>query len=184
MLRAYQEWRLKKTFLLLASIVLFLFIFSTSWGHGLLDSLNQLGYVGVLIAGVFFVFSFTVAPATIVLYHLAQTLNLWWLGIIAGIGAAIGDFFIFRSFQVTVFEELKLFFQGKFTHPFWNIFRHRAFGWAKIILGSVIIISPFPDEVGLGLLGLSNIKAWQFLLLTFVLNVVGIVALLSLIRAV
>jgi hypothetical protein len=35
-------------------------------------------------------------------------------------------------------------------------------------------MSPFPDEVGLGLLGMSKVKTWQTLALLYLLDVVGI----------
>jgi uncharacterized membrane protein YdjX (TVP38/TMEM64 family) len=48
------------------------------------------------------------------------------------------------------------------------------------IIGALIIISPFPDEIGIGLMGLSKIKKWQFMLISFALNSLGIFIIVAL----
>ncbi|MEN9561421.1 MAG: hypothetical protein RIQ56_694, partial [Candidatus Parcubacteria bacterium] len=50
--------------------------------------------------------------------------------------------------------------------------------WFAPVLGAIIILSPLPDEFGLALLGFSKLKIWVVLLLAFVLNAIGIYALL------
>jgi uncharacterized membrane protein YdjX (TVP38/TMEM64 family) len=42
------------------------------------------------------------------------------------------------------------------------------------VLGAIIIASPLPDEMGVGLMGISKLKTSQFILLSFVLNAIGI----------
>jgi len=46
-------------------------------------------------------------------------------------------------------------------------------------VGALIIISPLPDELGVSLMGISKLKWYRFLLLSFTLNTLGIFFLLS-----
>ncbi len=41
-------------------------------------------------------------------------------------------------------------------------------------IGAVVIASPLPDEAGISLLGMSKIRPWQFFVVTFALNALGI----------
>jgi uncharacterized membrane protein YdjX (TVP38/TMEM64 family) len=41
-------------------------------------------------------------------------------------------------------------------------------------LGALIIASPVPDEIGVSILGLTKIRYWQFFMVTFILNALGI----------
>ena len=138
------------------------------------SAIGGFGYFGSFISGIFFVSIFTVAPASAILFDIAKTLDPLTVAITAGIGAVIGDYMIFRFMKDKVFEELSplvkknggSFIAGLFSSPF--------FAWAIPILGAFIIASPLPDEVGIGLMGLSKVKNWQFLLITFLLNAAGI----------
>jgi hypothetical protein len=61
-----------------------------------------------------------------------------------------------------------------------RIFSTPYFAWILPVLGAFIIASPFPDEIGIGLMGISRMKTWQFLLLAFVLNSTGIFFIVTL----
>ena len=41
-------------------------------------------------------------------------------------------------------------------------------------MGGLIIASPFPDELGIGLLGFSKMRTRWFVLLSFTFNFIGI----------
>jgi len=42
------------------------------------------------------------------------------------------------------------------------------------VIGALIIVSPFPDELGVTLMGITKIKSYQFLILAFILDVTGV----------
>lgn len=42
--------------------------------------MGNLGYLGAFITGIFFVYTFTVVPGSIVLFNLANTLHLFEVG--------------------------------------------------------------------------------------------------------
>lgn len=49
--------------------------------------------------------------------------------------------------------------------------------------GAFIIASPFPDEMRIGLIGASKLKNWQFLILSFLLNSIGIFVVVTAARS-
>jgi uncharacterized membrane protein YdjX (TVP38/TMEM64 family) len=144
-----------------------------------IEAVGSLGYWGALVVGMFFVSVFTVAPASVILLYLADSHDPWLVAATAGLGAVIGDYLIFRYLRDRVFEEL-LPVLRKNGRPVWLLFKTPFFSWSIPIVGALMIASAMPDEVGIGLLGASRIKTWQFLILTFLLNAVGIFALISL----
>lgn len=168
------KWRYKNTTLLLLSFVLLFILADTEVAHSLIRYVERFGYIGALFTGVFFVSTFTVAPASVVLFHLSQDLNPFWIALFAGTGAVIGDLVIFRILKDGVFDELSPLFKRFEGSYMATLFKTPYFAWFVPVAGAIIIASPLPDEVGIGLLGLSKVTWWQFVLLTFVLNSAGI----------
>ncbi|MEK7660290.1 MAG: hypothetical protein AAB343_03750 [Patescibacteria group bacterium] len=50
-------------------------------------------------------------------------------------------------------------------------------------MGAIIIASPFPDEVGISLMGISQLKNWQFLVISFLLNSLGILFVVTIAKS-
>lgn len=46
-------------------------------------------------------------------------------------------------------------------------------------IGAFIIASPFPDEIGVSLMGISKLKTYQFLLIAFALNILAVFLIIS-----
>ncbi|OGZ04897.1 MAG: hypothetical protein A3C93_03805 [Candidatus Lloydbacteria bacterium RIFCSPHIGHO2_02_FULL_54_17] len=183
LIETYKSWRYKNTALLVFSILVFFYLAETPIVERIISAMGDLGYFGSFIAGIFFVSTFTVAPASVILYHLADLLNPLGVALSAGAGAVIGDFIIFRFFKDRVFEEVAPIFRKLGDHPLLRILSTPYFAWILPVLGAFIIASPFPDEVGIGLMGISRMKSWQFLLLAFVLNSAGIFFVVTLARS-
>ncbi|HWU24293.1 MAG TPA: hypothetical protein VN086_00895 [Candidatus Paceibacterota bacterium] len=168
------RWAYKNTTLLLISIIVFFFLADTPYAHTIIGHLGEYGYLGAFITGIFFVSTFTVAPASYVLFHLAEGFNPLLIALNAGAGAVIGDVLLFRFFRGGVFQELAPLATRIRDNHIFSLFKTPYFGWLTPLLGALIIASPFPDEVGIGMMGLSKINQWQFMLLTYVLNTTGI----------
>lgn len=182
-IRAYRHWHYKNTILLVLSLILFFYFADTPFIKNVINKIGDFGYAGALLTGIFFVSTFTVAPALVVLYALAQSYNPIGIAVMAGLGAVIGDFMLFQYLKDKVFGELKplfLKFGGSYVI---RLFKTPYFGWLTPLIGAAIIASPFPDEIGVGILGISKLKNWQFLLLSFCLNTVGILIVITLARA-
>lgn len=170
----WKHWHYKNTALLILSLIIFFTLAETPQVKGIISIIGNFGYIGAFISGIFFVSVFTVAPAAIVLFFLAETLNPLIVALFAGSGAVIGDYLIFRFLRDRVFDEMKPLLLKNGGNLLMKLFKTPYFAWGLPLVGAFIIASPFPDEVGIGLLGASRLKNWQFLLLSFCLNSVGI----------
>lgn len=183
-IRHWHNWRYKNTGFLALSIAAFFYFADSAIVQSLISKMGELGYAGAFITGIFFVYTFTVAPSAVILYRLADSYNPIFVALLAGLGAVIGDYIIFKYFRDKVFSELRPVL-NKLSGPFIKkIFLTPYFAWLLPFAGLFIIASPFPDEVGVGLLGASKLKNWQFLILTFLLNVFGIFVVVSLARSI
>lgn len=173
-LRYYRAWKYKNVAGLAASLLLLWYIADHPTVTSAINGVAELGYFGAFITGIFFVSTFTVAPAAIVLYRLADTFNPYAIALFAGAGAVIGDYLIFRFLRDGVFQELKPLFAKMGGSYIEKLLHTPYFFWLTPLVGALIIASPFPDEIGIGLMGISKIKPWQFVLLSFSLNALGI----------
>lgn len=142
--------------------------------HNFLLNLGDWGLIGLLIIGFFFAFTFTISTAVVALLVFGQILPAWEIGLIAAIGATLGDFLIYNFIRRhIVYHASKLLARFR-KSPLVEMAKTTYFKWTLPILGAIIIASPFPDELGMTLLGIAKVKVWQFMILSFALNVVGI----------
>lgn len=183
LINSYKNWHYKNTALLIVSLAVFFYASKTPYVQELVRSIGNLGYFGAFITGGFFVSVFTVAPASAVLFYLAKILNPFGVALLGGAGAVIGDYIIFRFLKDRVFEELMPAFQKMGGTYITDLLQTPYFSWLLPIIGAIIIASPFPDELGVGMMGLSRVKNWQFILITFILNSVGIFMIITFARA-
>lgn len=143
------------------------------------DFIVGLGYSGTFVAGILFVYGFTAAPATAIFLILAQHQNIYLASLIGGLGALIGDLFIFSFIRYSLDDEIKKLKKEKIVlyinHKTPNIFKKYL---APVIAG-FIIASPLPDEIGVSLLAASkSISLKVFSVISYVLNTVGIFVIL------
>ena len=175
-----KHWKYKNLTFLLFSLVLAFFVFRNETLHAFLLHLGNFGYVGAFLAGMLFVSTFTVATGAIILLVLTETLSPVEIGLIAGLGAVVGDFVIFRFVKDDIARELKLIYNqfGGNKH-FKKVFHTKYFSWTLPVVGAILIASPLPDEVGVSLMGISKMKTYQFLFISFILNAIGIFLVVS-----
>jgi len=175
----YRSWPYSNTGILILSLVLLYVFADYPFIKNFMSSIGALGYLGAFITGIFFVSIFTVAPASVILFDLANTLNPILVAILAGFGTVLGDYIIFSFLRDKLFNELKPLFYKFGGTLLKKLFLTPYFSWLIPIFGAVIIASPLPDETGITMLGLSKVKIWQFLLITFLLNSAGIFILVT-----
>lgn len=180
----YKNWQFKNTALLILVLIILIFLSKTPFLIDAVNKIGSFGYLSSFVSGAFFVSIYTVAPATIILYDLAEKLNPLLVAVTAGTGAVVGDYMIFRFLKDRVFKELApLFSKFTLTGLLAKTFKTPYFAWTLPLIGAFIIASPLPDEVGVSILGLSKIKKWQFVLVTFLLNSVGILIVITIARS-
>lgn len=173
------HWRYKNLTFSFLSVCFAFFIFRYEPLHVFLLNLGRLGYVGAFIAGMLFVSTFTVATGSILLLILSESLSPVEIGIVAGLGALVGDLTIFKFIKDNVVEELTPLYNQIGGNHLTKILHTKYFSWTLPVIGAIIIASPFPDEIGVSLMGISKMRTYQFILLSFVLNAIGIFLVVS-----
>lgn len=171
---SWKHWHYKNTALLILSLIIFFLFVQHPVVKSAISFIGNFGYIGAIIAGILFVSIFTVAPAAVILFFLADTLNPLLVALFAGMGAVVGDYFIFKFLRDKIFYELKPLFVHLGGSLLLKLFRTPHFAWLLPVFGVLIITSPAPDEIGIGILGASKLKSWQFIFLTFLLHTIGI----------
>lgn len=167
--------RYKSLSLFLGGIILAIIISKIPVVQNFLISLHGLGYLGALIGGMFYVYSFTVGFGVMILTILSRNLPTFPLVIIAGLGAVLGDSLVFKLTKDTFKDEIKdLYKRIDKKQTLKKAVYSRKLKWLLLVLGLFVIGSPFPNEFGVMLLGISNIKKSHFRLLSFFLNSTGI----------
>jgi len=143
--------------------------------HIYILGLGSFGYIGAFLSGMFFVSTFTVATSALVLFMLAETLPPFMLAGIAGIGAVVGDLLIFRFVQQSLRKEvIEIWSRIDCKKRIQRAMFSRSTKWILPVLGAMIIASPFPDEIGISLMGLSRMQPAQFIIISYILNTLGI----------
>lgn len=170
----YRHWRYKNSTLLVISIAVLYYFADSSIVSSTVNHMGNLGYLGAFVSGILFVSVFTIAPSAVVLFRIAETYNPFIVAIVAGFGAVIGDYLIFRYLKDRVFEELHPLVIRLGSKHLVGWFSTPHFSWLIPFIGAFVIASPIPDEIGIGMLGLSKVKNWQFLAISFGLNSIGI----------
>lgn len=179
-MKLWQSWKYKNLTLVFLGVIIALILSRIDVFHQFLLHLGNFGYIGAFIAGVLFVSTFTVATGAVILLILAGTLSPIEIGIIAGLGAVFGDFTIFRFVKDNLTNELEDIYNNvDSNHHFVKVLHSKYFSWTLPVIGALIIASPFPDELGVTLMGISKMKTYQFLLLAFALDAIGIFLVVS-----
>jgi len=166
--------RLFKDFLLmLLSLSVAVFFIKTGIVHNFIMSLDGLRWLGIIFAGLFFTSIFTTAPSIALLGGFAQTTPLLTVAILGGLGAVVGDLIIFAFVRNKVSKSFDHLLSNK-KNRISLIFKNELFKFFLPLFGAIIIASPLPDEVGVAMLGISKMSKKRFLMLSFLLNGVGI----------
>jgi hypothetical protein len=173
--RHTNHWKYKNLILVFLSIVLAVVLYRFEAFHSLLLHLGGFGYIGAFIAGVLFVWTFTAATSALILLILAETLSPIEIGLIAGLGAVIGDMLIFRLVKDGLANEIEdIYNHMDHKKHLKKLFHSKYFNWMLPVFGAVIIASPLPDEVGVSLMGISKMGTVKFAVLSYVLNSIRI----------
>lgn len=172
--------RYPKIFLLAFLFVVVYLVITRSGFAEVRAFVPQMGYFGTFIAGMLYTYAFTSAPATGILFLAGETQHFVIGALIGGLGAIIGDLLIFKFIRLGFDDEIERLRQSRFV----EITSNGMPAWLKKylvpILGCVIIASPLPDEIGVSMLAFSTMSTRIFLLLSYILNTLGIGVILYL----
>ncbi len=184
------QWKYRNIILLVVSAFVAYFVLQSEQVISFIQGLGNFGYPASFLAGLFFSYGITIAPATATLFTLGQTLNPFLMALIGATGTVISDYIIFRFVRDRLLDEIKLLAKEvkTLTKPvsslfFWKEFRIRLWReiskskvWNLLIpaIGGFIIASPLPDEIGVALFGAVKFDPKKFLIIAYLLNFVGI----------
>ncbi len=173
-LDTWQRWEYKHTTGLIIGLLLFITLLDTAIMLTLRDLIGGLGYMGVFIAGLLSVSLFTAVPAVVLLVGFTE-LDPLGIALIAGLGSVAGDYLILRYVQKDIAYELKpLAYRLGVAQAISYLQGRKSTLVIVRALGAVVIASPLPDEVGIGLLGMSKIQKTHFMGICYALNTIGI----------
>lgn len=176
----WKLWKYKNITLFFLCIALTAILFEFEPFHMILIQLGNFSYIGAFFAGMLFVSTFTVALGALILLTLAEYLHAVEICLIAGCGAVLADFTMFHFVKNHLVEEIfDLYEKIDSNHHLVKLLHSHFFSWTLPVLGALIIASPLPDELGVSLLGISRMKPLRFLLLSFILNSLGILFVVS-----
>lgn len=131
---------------------------------------GNFGIIGIFISGIFFGYSFTTVPATASLIYFTEFYNPIIIALIGATGTMIGDLFIFRYFKKQLPDEIKGFLRKSKMQKL----KKTRFYWLIPAIAGFIIASPLPDEIGVSLLGVYKFDTGKFMIISFILNFIGI----------
>ena len=137
----------------------------------------------VFIAGIFFTSIFTTAPAMVVLGSLATVHSPLVVALVGGLGAMTGDLLILKFLKKHVTDNISDIIVHSKSGRMRHLLKYRFARWSLVLLGALVIASPFPDELGLTLMGLSKISPRRFAIISYVFNTLGILTIAAIARS-
>jgi hypothetical protein len=178
------RYEYKHTTIATLALVSFIFLFDTAFMASVFSFLNELDYLGGLIAGALSASLITAALALVLVVELAQHLDPLALAILVGVGSAIGDMILLLFFEERIFHELAPLGRKLGLRRFVRRSRKRRMSTPLLLTGAFVIMTPLPDEVGLGLLGISHFPKIFLFVLCLALNTLGASLVIMAARAV
>ena len=175
--RVYMSKYPKFLLLFITFIIAYLLFYSKDYGP-FQDFIVGLGYAGTFVAGILFAYGFTAAPATAIFLILAQHQNIYLASAIGGIGALIGDLFIFSFIRQSFADEIGKLSRERIMHYFSNRMPGMIKKYTLPVIAGFIIASPLPDEIGVTMLAASKVISTKiFSIMSYLLNTAGILAI-------
>jgi hypothetical protein len=164
-----------KKFKSLGVIYILTFFLFGGLNNSIPDSFIELGYLGIFISGILYVFSFTAPIATALILIFSANKNIILLGLIAGIGSLIGDILIFHFIRISFVDEINELTNHKFLIFTLKKIPKRYQKYLAYALGAFFIATPLPDEIGVTILASSKeVKLSNFGIVSYILNTGGI----------
>lgn len=167
-----------KTSVFVLSLIVAWWLIKSGHLESITLSILPLRFVAEIVAGILYT-SFLTSPISVaMLIVLASENNPVVTAFLAGFGAVLGDLLIVKFFRKEAqdidFIARQLHFQkiNKILHKL-----HLDF--LTPLFGVIIVASPFPDELGLMMLGASKLKYQEIALLSYILNTAGILIIVA-----
>lgn len=171
----YQNNLVRDFGIITLSILIAVILVKTDVFGKVLTSTKELEILGSFVAGMFFTSIFTTAPAIVTLGEIANANSILLTAFFGGLGAIVGDLIIFRFVKDRLSVHLMEIIGYKgLGRRFKILLKMKYFRWFTFLIGGLIIASPFPDELGISILGFSRLRMSWFIPISFTFNFTGI----------
>ena len=164
--------------ILILTIILAFYLYFSGLLQNLINSLGQFQIIGVLIAGMLFVFAFTAAPATASLIGFTNTINPILISFIGAVGVMIGALLVFNFFKKDLPDEIEEIINKTKL----NKLRKIKIKWLIPLIVGFIIATPIPDEIAIALLAENKFDANAFMLFAFIFAFIGLLIITTIAR--
>jgi len=142
---------------------------------------GALAYLGAILAGFLFSSTFTASIGGALLYSLGRHLHFVEIALLGALGSVLCDLIIFRFVRSDIMDELDDFLTEYFRLEYFKrMLRTQYFKWTLPVIGAVLVASPLPDEIGVSLMGLSQMSQRKFIFVSYLLNFFGILVVMFL----
>ena len=156
------------------------FIFNARDFSPFSETLSSLGYIGYFICGIAYSYGFTAGPSTALLLILSKEQNIIIGGLIGGVGALIGDILIFKLVRHSLEDEVERLAGNTTIQSINGRMPYLLKKYLFSLMAIIVIASPLPDEIGVSMFAaFTRIKTGSFFLISFFLNTLGIISVLT-----
>lgn len=187
------QWKYRNIFFLGLSIVAAVYLSQSGVVLSAIENLGAIGYPAAFLLGALFTSAFTALPSTVAIFGLGQTHNPIVLAVVGAAGSVAGNYFLFKFTRdrlareiVMLSKEVKnltkpvsfLFFWEEARMRIWHaISKSRIWHVLVPLLAGFIMASPLPDEVAVAIFGAVRFDAERFVIISYVLHFIGILAI-------
>jgi hypothetical protein len=161
-------------FWIVFSVVIGLIIVNSDVVTQLLMGTEKNKIIGSFVTGIFFTSIFTIAPAGLALAKIAHETSFLTVILVGALGATIGDFLIFLFIRNSFTKDIQEWASHSSSERLQKLLTYKPTKLFRPLVGAIVFVSPLPDEMGLTLLGLSNVPTLFMLPITFVLNIISV----------
>jgi hypothetical protein len=136
------------------------------------------GIGGIFLAGALYTYGFTASAAMFIIPSFLPDYPVIVIALIGGLGATIADITIFRLLQGNLKKEI----QKVARIPSVKKVLHSQLMRIKTVrncVGFLIIMSPFPDEIGVAFMSMTKMDESTFRIVSFAANIIGVYLLAS-----
>lgn len=155
-----------------------LFIFAAIGPQAMHLLVEPFGIGGILLAGALYTYGFTASAAMFIIPSFLPDYPVILIALVAGLGATLADITIFRLMK----GDLKTEIQRVSKIPSVRKVLRSGLLRQKVVrnlLGFLIIMSPFPDEIGVAFLSMTRMNEPTFRIVSFAANILGVYLLAS-----
>ncbi len=170
---------LEDMFLLAISLLVAVFLAVSGAVPLALSFFGHLDIMAVLIAGFFSASTFTIAPASVAIAELAETVPTWTVIFVGAAGAVVGDLVLFYIIKDHFIGDIIKLLSKHRNKTLEHIVGSTLFHRIMPLIGALIIASPLPDELGLAMMGVSKTNRATLILISYTMNVVCVATIVG-----